>query len=130
MRADCLPGACVSVRVGGENAVEYGLENDATQATAFIEAIPGTSFAIVLDIEQDFAYRQPQDRLEFRVFIDGQMARSKVTPTHHANVFQKLVDGRIENVKGVDMFREFQFVELKSSMYDPRSYACPLLTPA
>jgi hypothetical protein len=88
MRASCLPGASVSVRVGGEDAVEYGPENDGTKATSFIEAILGASFAIVLEIEQDFAYRQPQDRLEFRVFIDGQITRSKVTPTHQANVFQ------------------------------------------
>jgi hypothetical protein len=117
MRASCLVGACVSVCVSGENAAEYGLENDAAKATAFIEAIPGASFAIVLDIEREFAYQKPQDCLQYRIYIDGQLARSKLLATHEADVIQKKVEGSIENIKGVDMFREFQFAELKSSMY-------------
>jgi hypothetical protein len=125
MRANCLPGACVSILVGGENAAEYGLENDATKATALIEAIPGANFAIVVDIERGFAYSKPQDYIECLIFLDGQCAVSKLITPHHANTVQKKVEGRIQDMKGVDMFREFRFMELKSSMYHESGYVGP-----
>jgi hypothetical protein len=100
MRADCLPGACVSVRVGSENAVEYGVENDATQATAFIEAVPGADFAITLDVEKGYPHRSRRESIKFKILIDGQTVRSKIISTHSDQV---TVNGKIENVKGVLM---------------------------
>jgi hypothetical protein len=129
MRAKCLPKARVIVRVDGKRVVEHGLENDGMTATAFIEAVPGANFAIQLDIEQGFAYRKSEDRIDFCVYIDGHGAAGNIVSTHHApihkSIAQARVEGKVETIKGVDMLREFQFVELKCSMCHGFYYACP-----
>ena len=124
MYADCLPGARVTVSVAGQEAVEYETENEPLKATTFIEAIPGASFAVILDIEEHFAYCDPQDRLEFKVRLDGRPVRSKIIHGHHSG--QKKVDGTAETIDGVDTFRTFEFAEHETSMYDAndRSHPC------
>ena len=63
MRADCLPGAAVTVRVNCQPLAEYATENGDLTATTFIEAIPGAEFDIALNLSHGFAYRDPADRL-------------------------------------------------------------------
>lgn len=124
MYADCLPGARVTVSVDGQEAVEYETENEPLKATTFIEAIPGASFAVILDIEENFAYRDPRDQLQFKVKLDGQPVRSKIIHGQHLRQYK--VDGTVEKIEGVDTFRTFEFAEHETSMYhaNDRSYTC------
>lgn len=111
MYADCLPGARVTVSIAGEEAVEYETENEPLRATSFIEAITGANFAIVLDIERDFAYRNPQDFIEFKISLDGQGANSSLVRTHRQHVVQCRVDGVTFKTGNVMMLKMFQFAE-------------------
>ena len=115
MYADGLPGARVTVSVAGEEAVEYETENEPLKATTFIEAIPGASFAIALELGEEFAYRDARDSIEFKVKLDGQSVRSKVTSAlkHRSSK----VDGTINKVDGVNMLRTFEFAEHEISMF-------------
>ena len=94
------------------------------KATTFIEAIPGASFAVVLDIEENFAYRDPRDQLKFKVKLDGQPVRGKIIHGQHRR--QHKVNGTVETIDGVDTFRAFEFAEHETSMYhaNDRSYTC------
>ncbi|KAM0701950.1 hypothetical protein Q7P35_010860 [Cladosporium inversicolor] len=112
MYADCFPRARVTVSVAGETAVEYETENEPLKVKSFIEAIPGANFAVILDIEQHFAYRDPQDSLRFKVSLDGRKARANLIGTHHHNVIQAKIEGiRILTEDDVTMLRRLQFAE-------------------
>jgi hypothetical protein len=122
MYADCLPGARVTVSVAGEEALEYETENEPFRAVSFIEAIPGANFAVILDIERDFAYRNPQDCIKFKISLDGQGVKSNIISTHRQNVFQFRVDGVSVKTGNVTMLKVFQFAEHASSMYRSRDH--------
>lgn len=123
MYADCFPRARVTVSVAGETAVEYETENEPLKVKSFIEAIPGANFAVILDIEQHFAYRDPQDSLRFKVSLDGRKARANLIATHHHNVIQAKIEGiRILTEDDVTMLRRLQFAEHGSSTYQRCTY--------
>jgi hypothetical protein len=123
MYADCLPGACVTVSIAGEKAVEYGTENEPLKVKSFIESVPGANFAVVLDIEQHFAYRNPQDSLRFKASLDGRKARASLIATHHQNAFQAKINGvKTLTDDNVTVLKAFQFAEHDSSMYPKRTH--------
>jgi hypothetical protein len=123
MYADCLPGACVTVSIAGEKAVEYDTENEPLRAKSFIEAIPGANFTVNLDVEQHFAYRNPEDTLRFKVSLDGHKARANLIDTHRRNVIHIKVEGvKIVTEDDVVMLKKFQFAEHDSSMFQKRTH--------
>ena len=123
MYADCLLGACVTVSVAGEKAVEYETENEPVKVKSFIEAIPGANFAVFLNIEEHFAYRNPQDSLRFKASLDGRKARASLIATHHQNAFQVKIDGvKTLTDDNVTVLKAFQFAVHDSSMYSKRTH--------
>lgn len=111
MRADCLPGAAVTVRVNGQPLAEYATENGDLTATTFIEAIPGAEFDIALNLSHGFAYRDPADRLGFLVSVDGQYIQCPILPTHIVHVSQNIVEGPEETHNGVTTVKRLTFAQ-------------------
>ena len=117
MRADCLPGAAVTVRVNCQPLAEYATENGDLTATTFIEAIPGAEFDIALNLSHGFAYRDPADRLRFCVSVDGEFVRCHILSTHLQYLSEHLVEGPEETRNGVTTLKRLTFAQHASSMY-------------
>lgn len=115
MRAEGLPGASVAILIDGEKAAEHSVENDALKATAFIEAIPGANFVVVLNIEPNFAYRLPMESLQYKVLLDGQQARCKIVSVRRTHHPRFVVDGELATENGANTLRPFQFAEHETS---------------
>lgn len=117
MRADCLPRARVSVVVDGVTLAEHGTENsDGVGATTFIEAVPGAEFMVRLDIEPKFAYRNPNDRINFITFLDGERANATLLFTDHLPIVSK-ANGVYEVKNGETTIRPFMFAEHSTCMF-------------
>lgn len=116
MYADCLPGAQVTVRVNGQALTEHATENGQLNATTFVEAVPGAQFTVNLDLEAAFAYRDPRDRLEFGLWVDGQWIRSAIVASHSLPCSHMSV-GLMETKSGVSTLKRLSFAEHTSSMH-------------
>lgn len=113
MYANCLPGARVEVHVNNERLAEHATENDVGSATTFVEAVAGASFAVVLHLEPAFAYRIPQDRLSFALYLDGECARTLiVNPNVHDS---EVLDCAVQTVGKNTTRRKFLFAEHETS---------------
>jgi hypothetical protein len=113
MRAACLPSARASVIVDGAALTEYSTESDdGTGAITFVEAIPGTTFAVEMQLDHPFPHRNANDRLIFSVYLDGEFVRSSFIYGQIASV----VDGTLEIKNGESLRRAFKFTEHATSM--------------
>lgn len=116
MHADCLPGANVTVTVNGEPLAEHATENGHLSAMTFVEAVAGANFAVVLQLDHTFAYRQPIDRINFKVFLDGERAAALVanpTKISHATTTISYI---YETLGNRTTRRKFHFAELETCM--------------
>lgn len=105
MRADCLPHANVVVRVNGEVLTEYQTEDEALTAATFIEATPGAHFSVGLNLDAGFAYRDPKDRILFKVHVDGLYVRSHILTTHLKPVVDDTIAGAVDTKDGVSTLK-------------------------
>jgi hypothetical protein len=112
MYADCLPGAAVTVRVNGEPLTEHATENGDLSATTFVEAVAGAEFDVTLDLDQHFAYRNPADRIEFSVYVDGAWVRTPLLKHYHN---QSIVQGPENTQNGVTTIQCLTFAQHASS---------------
>jgi hypothetical protein len=114
MRADCLPHASVFVRVNNEPLPEHHAEDasadDNMTATSFIEAVPGAQFTVYLLLDAAFAYRNPKDKLSFKVLIDGERVKESIVSTHALPIAAE-TDGQIEVNYGITTLKRLTFAE-------------------
>lgn len=122
MLADCLPHTNVTIRVNGQALHEYPCEiEEAMAAVSYVEAKQGTEFAVVVRLEQSFAYRSRDEQLQILLFIDGRHVRSSTSAPGWAQDGQTAtLDGVIEYVDGRRICRKFTFAGLETSMYQDR----------
>jgi len=116
MRANCLPHARVSVLINGTVLPEYCTESsDGKGALSFIEAVPGTTFTVELELEAAFVNYNPQDLLTFCISLDGELVCSNLV---YPNVrpTKSTLDGVLEQRQGQTTLRGFVFAENKTSM--------------
>ena len=122
MRADCLPYARVSVLVNGIALTEYTTEiGDGQGATTFIEAVPGATFTVELELEAAFAAytsRKRNDKLTFCLFLDGEAVCSNLVYLNVRPVTSTL-GGIIEQKHDETTLRPFVFAEHTTSMSTP-----------
>jgi hypothetical protein len=111
MHADCLPGATVTVCVNGEPLTEHATENSDLSATTFVEAVSGSEFEIALKLGHAFTYRDPADRINFCVSVDGEWVRTLILTTHMNNVSRYVIEGPLETQNGVTTLKRLTFAE-------------------
>ena len=116
MRANCLPYARVSVLVNGTALTEYCTESgDGKGALSFIEAVPGATFTVELELEAPFANHNPQDLLTFCIYLDGEAVCSNLVYPSVRPV-KSTLDGVLEQQQGQTTLRGFVFAEHTTSM--------------
>jgi hypothetical protein len=116
MRANCLPHARVSVLVNGAILPEYNTNiGDGKGALSFIEAVPGATFTVELELETAFVNRNPHDLLTFSIYLDGEIVCSNLVYPNVRPV-KSILDGVLEQQKGQTTLGGFVFAELTTSM--------------
>ena len=115
MRATCLPNVSVAVHVNGDALHEYHADSEYEKtALCYVEAVSGAEFSLVLTTEPGYAY--PKGGLQFRVFLDGNRARSIiVTPTKKGSTSS--IDSVRRHIDGVSYYMKFIFARLETSTY-------------
>jgi hypothetical protein len=116
MRANCLPHARVSVLVNGTALTEHCMDSgDGKGALSFIEAVPGATFTVELELEAPFANLNPKDLLTFCIYLDGEAVCSNLVYTSVRPV-KSTLDGVLEQQQGQTTLKSFVFAEHTTSM--------------
>jgi hypothetical protein len=117
MRADCLPKVSVAVHVNGNALHEYHAESEsehANTAVCYVEAVSGAEFSLVLAIEPGYAHLK--DDLQFRIFLDGNPARSQiVNPPKQKGNCTIATDSVRRYEDGYSHYRKFTFAPHETS---------------
>ncbi|KAK4896973.1 hypothetical protein LTR27_005220 [Elasticomyces elasticus] len=118
MKVDSLPGARVTIKVGGQVSEEYEDNSDELYIPNFgrcyVEASSGAEFEIGLAFDYaSIKAPSPLDSLCCRVYLDGTDTTSRVLDIQ-GNGYRRgcLIDGRPENVGGRHYKRPMTFAEL------------------
>lgn len=130
MRAACLPSARVSIIVDNAALTEHSTEgDDGLGATTFVEAVPGTAFAVEMELDHRFPHRKRRDKLIFTIYLDGEYASS--TFVHGDNgtygPIKSVVSGAIEQKGGESWRRAFRFAQHATSMLVSAYNGVPML---
>ena len=126
MRADGLPGANVFLSVNDSVLHEHGTEvencdpNHAVTALAYVESVPGATFAVNIILDPAFQHRSGDLRAD--IYMDGTRMKSKIMVDVSRRPQSVKIDNIHEVKHGQDVIRRFLFAEHQTSMYRDRRH--------
>jgi hypothetical protein len=124
MRADYLPHARVSVLVNGVALTEFSTKSgDGQGATTFIEAVPGATFSVEVELEPAFATRRLKDQIVSSIRLDGETVSGSVIYADNLPA-KSMVSGVSERKNGEATLRAFVFAEHATGMLQMIGMLC------